>query len=378
MATDGSSLIGRLVDRRARRGLTLVVIGVLSGIGYVPAVASAKAQKPVQPVVVHLRFQKTGKVLGGVQSNGRYVFEALLDSPSGFLVDSLTGQRRAISRPGCEVPLDATVLGGPWLMFSCGQGVTLYSVATGAWRSVALPPDWCALYGEDSPPCEEGPVRVGAHWIEWDLQPYHGGDVFYFQNIRTGAVEPQPPPAPRTGLPHWRAGGTIYPNLDSAQLTTTLCSPLRVPSLDGGPGDVSFYGRVAIAYGGTVSYPDERDLSMYLERCGSRTRTRLDVPLVVGGSIFLTDFPPPGLVFTANAHELMWIKARRQLAGVFLPSMRAFTVPLPATITAATIDTFGVRNDPSHIALGSQTLYLVDVNWKLWTAPAPTISQAPR
>lgn len=41
-------------------------------------------------------------------------------------------------------------------------------------------------------------------------------------------------------------------------------------------------------------------------------------------------------------------------------------------------DTFGVRNDPSHIALGGQTLYLVDVNWKLWTAPAPTISQAPR
>jgi hypothetical protein len=157
---------------------------------------------------------------------------------------------------------------------------------------------------------------------------------------------------------------------------TTLCPPLRVPS---GPGDLSFYGRFAIAYAfSQFIYDEPPQISIYLERCGSQSHTRLNVPFAVGGySRNLTDFPPSGLVLTANAREIMWIKGARQLAGVFLPSMRAFTVPLPANIKATSEFVGGDTGYyPSHIALGSQILYLVDGNSRLWTAPAPTISQA--
>lgn len=147
MATNGSGAAGGSLASRVLRELSVVIAAVLGLVCFVPPVASAKARDLVRPVAIHVAFHNTGQTLDGVQSNGRYVFEARLGAPGGVLVDSLTGQRRTISGGKCQGGFfGASVFGGPWLMFSCPfytsyPFVKLYSLATGAQMSVALPPE---------------------------------------------------------------------------------------------------------------------------------------------------------------------------------------------------------------------------------------------
>ena len=256
-------------------------------------------------------------------------------------------------------------------MFSCPATpetpyVTLYSLTTGTWTSVTQP----GLCPSGSGDCYDWPVKVGAEWVEWAVQGCGASNAercgynFYAQNIRTGNVQPLP------------AHRTTYPNLDSPKLAAKLCRPLRVPTLDyldweenGGvpgdlTGDVTLHGQFAITYGGNALQPTIR-----LQRCGARTHTNLDLPNIEGSQFnLLPCFPPFEQFIAANAHEIIWINSATKLAGVFLPSMRRFMVPLPASLEAPRVSSIA-----SHIALDEDRLYLLDKHGKLWTAPAPTI-----
>jgi hypothetical protein len=90
--------------------------------------------------------------------------------------------------------------------------------------------------------------------------------------------------------------------------------------------------------------------STYLERCGSRLHKLFNY----GG-------------VTGNARVLVWPNYKTGLNGVFLPSLRRFTIPSPLPPTASFL-------------LSSRTIYATDAQTNdfglLWTAPAPFLPQS--
>jgi hypothetical protein len=341
------------------RSAFLRVVGLPIALLVVPgclATAEARTSRQDRPVTLHPgHFRVVATEIADIASNGRYVFLRSLVAygESGTLLDTRTGVRRTLSRPGCgvDMPVGWSVqpFGGPWLMFNCMGNPLLYRLSDRSWK--ALPPafpDICELPAGDS--CGPPPIAVGTDWIEYSGQScYHCSPSWYFQNIRTGAV--------RT-LQSWRPGGKTYPNLDTPRLGARLCPPLRVPLLadnvggggfDPEPGWIGFYGRTALMLGETASGRQEE----YLERCGSRARERVE------------NIPDAAYV-TANQHELGWLQGGLEgddeLAGVFLPSLRRFVLPLtPGRFCEAVL---GVRDlyltpcgyDPQGLVLAAPML----------------------
>jgi hypothetical protein len=85
----------------------------------------------------------------------------------------------------------------------------------------------------------------------------------------------------------------------------------------------------------------------YLEHCGTRLARRL-----------------PTKDFTGNRSALILLPrvsgARTQLRGIFLGSLRAFTVPLPTAL----------QSPSTQFVLSRRALWAV-ANGEAWTAPAP-------
>jgi hypothetical protein len=82
--------------------------------------------------------------------------------------------------------------------------------------------------------------------------------------------------------------------------------------------------------------------------------------------------PVPGET-PGNLQALVWPSGARQLSGVFIPSLRSFTIPVPAAVgivkgTVGTID---------QVFLSSRALYVLDGS-QLWTAPAPKPPPSPK
>src|SRR6478735_1271074 len=169
-------------------------------------------------------------------------------------------------------------MGGPWLLFRCSETeLALYRMATNRWRTVNIT---------------------------------HAAPRVVFQNIDTGRVEQDPA----------RPGGRVIADLNSPKLVRRLCSPLRVPrffdslSETTGAGPVDLHGRFAIATRVPLTY--SQPVAQYLlEQCGSKLHKRIARPT----RSFVR-------VPMANGHIVLWQKDSQALTGLFLPSLRPFTI----------------------------------------------------
>jgi hypothetical protein len=237
------------------------------------------------------------------------------------LIDERTNAQTSITPPpGCV----ASTIGGPWIAAGCdldsrtpadiAPRPALYSIATGTWRAVALAPSIAAFCAN----AEDCQIRsVGRHWLGIYEQDF-GGSQIVFQNLTSGQVRPDP------------TASTTLPDLNSATLARTVCSPLRVPPStevghDPTPGSLIFAGRFAVAT--TSSLPSTTSV----QRCGSRSRTfvcHCD-PGVVGNLRSVA----------INAHVVIWVPptpegaplgtAVTHLDGMYLPGRQRFVIPLP-------------------------------------------------
>jgi hypothetical protein len=333
-----------------RLALRALIVAVVALPALIVGTSDARSPQPIGTEVLHPRFLREGFADDGVLVSGTYAY-VLTGVDHGFatgtLTDDRTGRRRSITSPaGCG----ATLMGGPWLLFTCPGGVMLYSLAGGAWRPVA-PLHVPVTYG-----IVPVAVAVGASWIEFDVTacetaPHCAAAAYVFKSIRSGRVRSDP------------TNATTFADLDSPALARRVCSPLRVPKANVGvegdlyqwaarPGTIRFYGSSVMANGrfrdGTAG--------LFLERCGSRLHRYIDTDIYATPDV------------AVNAHMVIWQRGRDQLAGLRLPSLRRLVIPLPAAVQATP---FGAGN-LYGIYLSSSTLYALNEDGQLWTARPPS------
>jgi hypothetical protein len=245
-------------------------------------------------------------------------------------------------------------VGGIWLALTCGtpsnQSYRLYNTATGRTRSLAVSP----LLGYQG--CRLGCISlaaVGSDWVGFQVPALdeHIVPSYEFQNINTGRTVTKDP-----------TGTSTTVDLNTARLVKKLCRPLESPVVSNGYssgwGSLTFDSVYAIAAGGAA----------VLERCGAKVHRRLT--LSVPG---YTGSYPAGCAHLAcplasNAHAVIWPSTGDRLSGLFLPSLKRFTIRIPAK----------VRGTPEpdarsyQLALTPRTLY-VNLNGHIFGIPAPVI-----
>jgi hypothetical protein len=263
---------------------------------------------------------------------------ALFAGDKGALVNGTTGRRSTVTAPGCTF---VSAIGGSSIVFVCGsdldQSYRLYSITSGGIGPLTVNPALTAGCTGPQPQCATISA-VGDDWMQvtGPCEMEHCDPVTSFQSLSTGAVEPDP------------VSRTVVPDLDSPTLARRVCAPVTVPSsmpLDGVVwGSVQSDGRFQIAGGGGGSY---------LEQCGTTLHR------------FLTYL---GCVF--NAHVVVWESKPGRLSGMFLPSLRRFTISVPLKVDPQSPHEKFVRDNPYELALTTRTLYLSREE-KVWTMPIP-------
>jgi hypothetical protein len=208
------------------------------------------------------------------------------------------------------------------------QPVDLYNLAAGQWRIVTLSQQ-LGCGATDSPYASFATyclvVAVGRYWLKVDVFPcsVHCPDSYFLQNIYTGQVKRDPA----------RQGGRTFDELNVPSGQTPLCSPLRYPTAEGAnyepePGSMAFYGQFAVANGDR------------LRRCHSHLSLLINHPPIFG-----------------TTDTLIWSE-QQSPAGIFLPGLQRFTVPLPKTV------------DGTICALTQRTIY-VQGHHGVWAASWP-------
>lgn len=242
--------------------------------------------------------------------------------PKTVLIDKRTGKQRVLTRSPCA---GSITIGGPWLMCTVSPvSAWLYNLRRGGWTNVHTP-----CLGEL---CDQ--AAVGTYWIKTfgvshglpgvPIRPSVG-----LVNIRTGSVIGDP------AIP----GGSTSDDLNSASGQQGLCPPLRYPP-DVVVGSVTFYGRFALIANGGIPQ---------LQACKSQLNLRLGAPWAASTNAVVWSTPP--------------VQAGRYLMqGVFLPSLRHFTIRLPRDLAG------GI----SAIAVSGRSLYVDSNTGHLWTAQLPT------
>jgi hypothetical protein len=287
--------------------------------------AAAWSNAAARPLTLHPHYRIVAH--DGQATDGPYtVLWTKRRGELGTMINEQTGRRAQVILPaGCANAPSMPVLGGSWLLADCSRGrVDLFSPAAGQWRAVTVAPA-CRNFRSTAGGCV--PIDVGTDWIEYDKQSDRLGDRFIFQNIASGAVRRDP-----------RNQRTVA-NLDSAALARHVCAPLRVPR----HGTLTFDGHFAVADG---------PLGTFLECCGTPLHRRLpsnDIALAPGALIAIG-------------------KPTDALSGIFLPSLRRFSIVPPP----GRPDMIGVDLSLRHIyvdALARSGTYNV------WSAPAPRRSR---
>ncbi len=233
-----------------------------------------------------------------------------------------------------------------------GYGLQLYSLPTEAREPVSdnpnLPYSPC---NDEFLPCAL-PDGVGAQWIRFDARCEQCQNRFYYENIETAQVRLDP------------TSTTTFADLDAPDLARSTCAGVRVLPLtrDGHPGwgSLTVYSSAALATGDDAHGRE----AVYLERCGTRTRR------------LLTTAPAPATApaVASSPEVIVWQSAPRALSGLLLPSLRPFTLPLPAPIVAAEDASASSPLDGrvAELALTSRALYVLDrAGGRLWRAPVP-------
>lgn len=260
----------------------------------------------------------------GMATNGPYtVLWSGRRGEVGTFIDEQTGRRRRVTLPaGCRSGGRVSpVLGDSWLLADCGHGrVDLYSPAGHEWRAVTVAPA-CRNYKSKAGGCI--PIAVGTDWIEYDKQSIRLGDSFIFQNLATGAVRRDP------------TNTTTLPDLDSPVLAQRVCPPLRVPP----HGTLTFDGRFALAEGAAGTF---------IEKCGSHLHVAVSSDTVAAA--------PDSIVWSVSPTSAP--------SGVFLPSLRRFTIAPPPGHSFIVDVELGIRHIYITVATGGGG---ADV----WSAPAP-------
>jgi hypothetical protein len=156
---------------------------------------------------------------------------------------------------------------------------------------------------------------------------------------------------------------TTFTDLNSPALTQNTCPGVRLlretEPFSSPWGSLISYGRFALAIGS-----DSQDNgAAFLERCGSGTRELL----ASGPSEW---WVPP---LASNSRAIVWLAAPYRLAGLFLPSLQRFTIPLPSAIVTAQGSPVASDTRVAAIGLTSGALYVLDtLGGTLWRTASPT------
>ena len=172
-------------------------------------------------------------------------------------------------------------------------------------------------------------LAIGSDWIEYDrnCDEVHSCPTYLFQSLQTGVVKSDPTRAHKIA------------DLNSPTLARRVCPPVQVPNTSNVPTSrLVLDGRFAIATGVH---------GVFLEHCGTRLHRAID--------------PNPGPV-GASSKAVIWQTTGRKLAGLFLQSLRPFVIKAPEFADF-------------ELALTPQTLYLLDPEGQVWSAPAPQRSR---
>ena len=305
------------------------------------AIVVALGQTPAYASTSRPRFTRAATLPSGALflTNGRYDYlpRALAIGFPGTLVDEATGQRVAVSRPGCFPDL----MGGPWLLFACegpdgrfeepGGPYALYNIAQRHFTVVNAGFDGI-------------PQAVGRYWIDFehftscpDGPPCQNTSNHAYQNIESGRVVQQ---------------GTLplntVPDLSARHLAARLCAPLQPPTINGfGSAPFALYGRFALATGTPYGYVPQT----YLQQCGSSTKRILySSPEITAG------YAGAFVAVPTNPHLIVWGSSRHRLTALFLPSLRRVTIDVPARVGPVKASTGNL----DQIYLTARWLYLQD------------------
>jgi hypothetical protein len=345
---------------RATQGV--VVAALVVGVALTIMSSSAMAHTSASPPVV-LRPHFTPVRSQGFLASGRYAFvRSPIDSRySGVVIDQRTGRRTRLSFPGgCS----AETLGGPYIALQCldaaGFPVSpqLYDMRTRTTSSVTASSSLQAAYGcpvsITDPGCLGEITAIGTHWLSVGATDAStpNPETVYFQNLTTGQVLADPATA-MTNI-----------NLNSPALAERACAPLSIPTvqtyLGARPGSLTAGGRFEIAAG---------QGGVYLERCGSHLHefltSTLEPPGYTDGLAACAAFACPP---AHNARMVIWQAPHSRLSGIFLPSRRRFTIPIPRAVNLTS-----VAHPRYTLALTNTTLYLNPrlSGDKIWSTPAP-------
>jgi len=233
------------------------------------------------------------------------------------VIDDQTGATASLD-PQC-IPQG---LGPPWVLLSCAvlsgpRALELYSLTDGTQHAVTLSPGmpYCSSPPYDSEvTCSTG--AVGADWLEWVASSYHHLPTsIYFQNLQTGELRRDP------------TNAHTVADLNSPALAHATCPGVQLlpdpdPSTSGW-GALTVKGDFAVALAG--------DNSVILERC----RTHLRRALTDGNTVV-------SYGLAVNTAMVVWQTVAGRLDGLFLPSLRPFTIPLPSS--TATVGSLGLTS----------------------------------
>lgn len=338
-------------------GITLVVVGVMGG-----ATASASGGvRSHKSLVLRPQFRRVVDA-DWIWAGARYALAGpapAAEDQSVTLIDDQTGRRTTLTRAGCQPgqPSSSEPLDLPWVPFNCGTSTNpvpeLYSPSTGQWRAVSPSPSLtgpCAPYACD---VQYSLVAAGTYWLEYtqSICPMgaHCSSSNMFQSISTGELRQDP------------SGGSTTVDLNTPNLTQSVCGPLSVPTAaqdygEPGPGALIFYGSFALAIGTDTNVDPE----VYLERCGTHMHR------LVAKAPYPTGMLYPG----ANTHEVVWMAHQRFLSALSLPGLRPFTIRLPARLPEAGCapPAPAYNSCLAQIALTNRRLYLLTPNGQVWAA----------
>jgi hypothetical protein len=329
-----ASLLGLVV--------AVMLLAAVASISLADPALAKKASSAPSTLTLKANFKRFGA--GGVLGNDDRVFTFHRSTGMGVLVDGSTGRRTTVASRGCFL-VDA--IGGSSIAFSCGSGADvsyeLYDMNSGQFRPLTVPSPiagGCAPYTSACASLD----AVGSYWAEFvgGCPTEHCGpsDVV-FENFLTSATPADP------------SSRTVVPDLDARTLSRKLCKPVTVPTrtLPNSPpgfGSVVSDGRFQIATG---------DGGSYLEECGARLHR------------FLTFSAP-----ASSPHAIVWESKPSHLTGVFLPSLKRFTIAVPANVDPSAPASKFDRQDVYSLALTTHTLY-VGVGLGVlttWTMPIPS------
>lgn len=347
--------------RIQRRCLLLLGVAALCGcvaLSNAVTVASAAQRSPVkvkpdwQRVPGHL-------VMTAAQyasTTGRYEFlqTSKTGALRGVLIDDRTGSRRPLTlSDGSQGSCDVALMGGPWIVTSCGRTAPyswqLYNIPSSQRRPLTFSP---ALNNSSScglETCVAGwPTAIGTRWvqiIDGSLAGIGGagGDVYAFQNLQTGQVMPDPT----------RRQTTV--NLDSSKLAAPLCKPLTMPIRRAAGSIIDEV--LLIRLGGGYWLRN----GQMLQRCGTHLHWQI----------------PQAPLLAADAHAVIWANVPDdstplppgEVEGTWLTDHRRFTIAAPKGPKRQ----FANSNPAKvRLAMTNRAIYLSNGK-ATWRTPVPKV-----